>query len=107
MRGRNYCTHTDSSVDNVASTIADFFSWSWAAPCQEHRWCKHRGDTDLDDTTFYTVFDDEFDGFDGSVLTKSVNAVHGFCRQVRTLRNWSWRASRAYGIRRRGSTSCP
>lgn len=39
----------------------------------------------MDDTTLYTVFYDELDGLDRSVLAKSVNAVHGFCGSMNKL----------------------
>jgi hypothetical protein len=39
-------------------------------------------DTHLNDTTLYTVFYDELDCLDRSVLAKPVNAVHGFCGSI-------------------------
>lgn len=45
------------------------------------------GVTYLDDPTLYTVFYDELDGLDRSVLAKPVNAVHGFCGSISKPRN--------------------
>lgn len=43
--------------------------------------------TYLNDTTLYTVFYDELDGVDRSVLAKPMNAVHGLCGSISTWCN--------------------
>lgn len=70
-------TRTESSVESVASTMAFFFSCNYSK--DELKRSRHGYAAYLDNATFNTVFDHKLDGFDRTVLSKTMNSVHGLC----------------------------